>query len=288
MKNRLPSWFKQEIPGRKTAELSDMLSEAGVHTVCRQAKCPNIGFCFENKELTFMILGSACTRSCAFCNVAKATTAGLGVDEEEPLRISRLVEKLELDYVVITSVNRDDLIDAGAGMFAETIRSIRSLKRGIKIEVLIPDFQGNILSLKRVVDSEPDLIAHNLETVPRLYKDLRPQADYRLSLTILKKIKELNSSVFTKSSLMLGFGETQDEVIEAMRDLRDAGCDCLTLGQYLAPSEKHYPVKEFIAIEQFQKYKTVGDGLGFKSVSSGPKVRSSFRAQEAYDGLLCA
>lgn len=279
--NRLPSWFKQEIPDRTVLERAQRLSEFKVHTVCQEARCPNLSSCFKDLRFTFMVLGDTCTRNCRFCAVKK-TKNQLELDLEEPLRIARAVKKLGLDYVVITSVTRDDLVDAGAEIFARTIELIRKINRNIKIEVLIPDFKGRLVSLKCLLAASADVVAHNLETVSRLYRDLRPEADYALSLEVLKKIKALRPDLISKSSLMLGLGEKEAEVIEAMQDLRNSHCDFLTLGQYLAPSVAHYPVQEFISHKQFKRYEDLGLSLGFKAVLSGPKVRSSYQARELY------
>ena len=227
-----------------------------------------------------MILGKSCTRNCNFCNVEKSLNLKLEVDLDEPKRIARAVKVLELKYVVVTSVTRDDLEDGGASQFVKVIESIRSVNKAIKVEVLIPDFQGNAEALKKVVQAGPFVLAHNLETVERLYSTIRPQANYRRSLRLLKKAKELAGGLITKSSLMLGLGEREEEVVAALKDLRAYGCDVVTLGQYLAPSLKHYPVKEFILPEQFRKYSAIGLDLGFKRVLSGPKVRSSYHAEE--------
>lgn len=286
MNNRLPLWFRQEIPDETTLKKMQLLSELNVNTVCKEAKCPNLSYCFKNAKLTFMILGDACTRNCRFCGVRKSDNQPLSTDLEEPLRIARVVRELGLNYVVITSVTRDDLKDGGADVFAKTIELIRALNRNIKVEVLIPDFSGNLLGLKAVIDAGPCVVGHNIETVKRLYKELKPKSDYRVSLDILNKIKEMNPLLTTKSSLILGLGETEEEVISTMRDLRYAHCDILTLGQYLAPSLDHYPIKEFIGIEQFNRYKDIGTALGFKVVLSGPLVRSSYRAEEAYKEVV--
>jgi len=302
MRNRLPTWFKQEIPDAIVRGRMQMLSEFKVNTVCCQAKCPNLSSCFKKLRFTFMILGNICTRNCRFCGVNQSNKNALSLDENEPNRIGQIARILNLKFVLITSVTRDDLSDGGATQFAKTIESIRGIDKninpvrnnessikenkisnGIKIEVLIPDFSGNFASLKAVIDSRPSILAHNIETVKRLYKDLRPKASYERSVGILNKAKEINSSLITKSSLILGVGETEEEVIYAMEDLRSNQCDILTLGQYLAPSEKHYPVKEFISIEQFQRYRRIGLDLGFKVVLSGPKVRSSYQAEEVYE-----
>jgi len=277
---KLPVWLNQEIPNEETFRLTAMLQESGVHTVCQEAHCPNVTHCFRNKLATFMILGKACTRNCSFCAVQKTESGSLFVDSQEPRRIAEVVKTLGLNYVVITSVTRDDLDDRGAGQFARAIESIRAVNRDIKIEVLVPDFQGNVSSLMLVLEARPYVLAHNIETVKRLYGEVRPQADYGRSIRVLSKAKEINCAIITKSSLMLGMGETEEEVIGAMQDLRDHHCDYLTLGQYLAPSDKHYPVKEFIHPEQFEEYRDIGIGLGFKAVFAGPKVRSSYHAQD--------
>lgn len=285
MKNRLPVWFKQDIPDATVRGRMQLLSEFKVNTVCCQAKCPNLSFCFKNLKFTFMILGNICTRNCRFCAVAQSKKDTLSLDENEPYRISQIAKILNLKFVVITSVTRDDLTDGGATQFVKTIELIHSIDKNIKIEVLIPDFSGNIASLKTVIDAKPSILAHNIETVKRLYKTLRPKANYQASLDILNKTKEINPSLATKSSLILGLGETEEEVIYTMEDLRYNQCDILTLGQYLAPSDTHYPVKEFISIEQFQRYRRIGLRLGFRAVLSGPKVRSSYHAEEVLGEL---
>lgn len=284
--NRLPLWFRQELPDEPTLKKMQLLSELNVNTVCKEAKCPNLSYCFKNAKLTFMILGDVCTRNCRFCAVKKSDGKSLTLDLEEPLRIARVVRELGLNYVVITSVTRDDLKDGGAEIFAKTIELIHALNRNIKVEVLIPDFSGNPLGLKTVIDARPCVVGHNIETVKRSYKELKPKSDYRVSLDILNKIKEINPLLTTKSSLILGLGETEGEVISTLRDLRYARCDILTLGQYLAPSLDHYPIKEFIGIKQFNRYKDIGTALGFKAVLSGPLVRSSYRAEEAYKEVV--
>ncbi len=285
MKNRLPVWFKQDIPDATVRGRMQLFSEFKVNTVCCEARCPNLSFCFKNLKFTFMILGNTCTRNCRFCAVAQSKKDTLSLDENEPHRISQIAKILNLKFVVITSVTRDDLTDGGATQFVKTIELIHSIDKNIKIEVLIPDFSGNIASLKTVIDAKPSILAHNIETVKRLYKTLRPKANYQASLDILNKTKEINPSLATKSSLILGLGETEEEVIYTMEDLRYNQCDILTLGQYLAPSDTHYPVKEFISIEQFQRYRRIGLRLGFRAVLSGPKVRSSYHAEEVLGEL---
>jgi len=286
MKNynyRLPAWFKQEIPGDVVLSRLRKLSTLNIKTVCKEAKCPNLSHCFKNSRLTFMILGDTCTRNCRFCGVKKVAGAErLKVDSDEPKRIAAAAKELGINYAVITSVTRDDLEDGGAGQFAEAIALIREALPGIKVEALIPDFQGKESSLRRVLNASPTVVAHNMETVSRLYAELRPEADYRFSLDLLSKVKDLAPGINTKSSLILGLGETEPEVIATMEDLRYNNCDILALGQYLAPSLEHYPVKEFISIEQFQDYKRIGLGFGFKAVLSGPLVRSSYHAEEIY------
>jgi lipoyl synthase len=285
MKNRLPPWFKQTLPDATVRGRIQLLSEFKVNTVCCQAKCPNMSACFKDLKFTFMILGNICTRNCRFCGVNQSQDSIMNIDENEPNRISQITKLFNLKFAVITSVTRDDLEDGGAAQFAKTIKMIHGIDKNIKVEVLIPDFSGNIDSLRAVIEAGPAILAHNIETVSRLYKDLRPGAVYQTSLDILSKAKEINPLLITKSSLILGVGETEDEVIYTMEDLRSSGCDILTLGQYLAPSEKHYPVQEFVSIEQFQRYQQLGLRLGFKAVLSGPKVRSSYQAEEVFGGL---
>jgi len=280
--SKLPCWFKQDIPDAVTLERARLLNESRVNTVCQKARCPNLSSCFKNSKFTFMILGDICTRNCRFCAVTQTKEYVLPVDTEEPYRVSQMVKIFGLNYVVITSVTRDDLLDGGAGIFAKTIELIHNIGADIRIEVLIPDFQGKISSLNSLLDAQPDVVAHNIETVPWLYEALRPLADYQLSLGVLRSIKEIRPSTVTKSSILLGLGEKEEEVISAMEDLRQNQCDILTFGQYLAPSVNHYPVREFIEPEQFRKYREIGLRLGFKSVLAGPKVRSSYRAENVY------
>ena len=288
MINRLPAWFKQALPNQVFFKRMRLISDFKLNIVCKSARCPNITDCFRNEQVTFMILGDSCTRNCRFCAVSKSGDGNLAVDDDEPSRIARLVKELGLKFVVVTSVSRDDLLDGGAKQFARVVESIRQADENIKVEVLIPDFLGNITSLETIINSRPPVIGHNIETVERLYKDLRPAALYQLSLAVLAKIKELAPRMITKSSLMLGLGETEEEVITTMKDLRFAGCDILTLGQYLAPSDKHYPVKEFIEIAKFKKYQGLAIALGFKAALSGPKVRSSYQADKLYrEASLC-
>lgn len=280
--NRLPLWFRQELPDAKSLEIVRFISKLNINTVCIEAKCPNLNSCFKNSYLTFMLLGRICTRNCRFCAVKKSDNKDLSLDLEEPMRIAKAVRKLNLNYVVLTSVTRDDLKDTGASIFVKTIEAIRNINKNIKIEVLIPDFKGDTLNLKCVLDTLPNVVGHNIETIKMLYTKLRPMADYEISLSVLANIKKIRPELTSKSGLILGLGETQKEVIKTLQDLRKSECDILSLGQYLAPSIEHYPVKEFITPEQFQKYKEIALDLGFKAVLSGPLVRSSYQAESIF------
>lgn len=282
MKNKLPHWFKQNVPSLRVLEKIQLLSKLKINTVCQKAKCPNINNCFDNSKLTFMILGDYCTRNCGFCGVSRVKKVNPGVDKREPYRIRRIISLLGIKYAVITSVTRDDLADGGAGEFAKTVFLIKGLNRKINIEVLIPDLRGNEDSLKTIVESGPSVLGHNIETVKRLYQKLKPGSDYKLSLNLLGRVKGINEGLFTKSSIILGLGEKEKEVIETMRDLKSQSCDILTLGQYLSPGIRHFPVKEFISLDKFEKYREAGINLGFKMVLSGPLVRSSYNAEDLY------
>ncbi len=275
---RKPSWLNKKIEFGKCRQVSELLSGLKLNTVCQEALCPNISECFSQNTATFLILGDTCTRACGFCAVNKGLPGQ--IDNFEPDKIAEAVNRLGLDYVVITSVTRDDLGDGGAGVFADTISSIRKIKRCVKIELLIPDFNGNTDALKKVVDASPDVIGHNLETVPSLYSIARPQADYRRSLEVLKSIKKLASTnkIYTKSGLMLGLGEKEGEVSDVLLDLRNVDCDFLSLGQYLCPGNKNLAVEEFVHPEKFLEYKQKALEMGFLYVESGPYVRSSYRA----------
>lgn len=274
---RLPDWIRVRLDGLH--ETKQILRSHGLATVCEEARCPNIGKCFSKPTATFMILGYNCTRNCGFCNVESSLP--LPVDPNEPERVAMAVKEMGLRYVVITSVTRDDLPDGGASHFAETIRAIRRHIPNAGIEVLTPDFKGDVNALRVVLEARPDIFNHNIETVPRLYSEVRPQADYKRSLTVLKKAKEL-SEVKTKSGLMVGLGEEFDEVVAVMKDLKESGCDYLTIGQYLRPSKKNLPVKEYIRPEVFDRYRKEALKFGFKGVSSGPLVRSSMNAEEMF------
>jgi lipoic acid synthetase len=276
-----PPWLRKRLPPSEDfARVKSILDSADLHTVCEEARCPNLGECFSKGTATILILGRVCTRNCGFCAVEHGVSAP--PEEEEPERVARAVKKMGLHYVVITSVTRDDLLDGGASHFAKTIHAIRALDREIKIEVLIPDFKGDPSSLIAVLKEGPDVLNHNIETIPRLYSEVRPQADYRRSLHLLKKAKERGTQTLTKSGFMLGLGETGEEVFSLLRDLSDVGCDFLTIGQYLQPRPDRLPVVRYIPPEEFEEIKKIGEGMGFKSVASGPFVRSSFHAAQMF------
>ena len=272
---RKPEWLRKKVNQGDQAGMRHLLGELRLNTVCQQALCPNISECFSCGQATFLILGTNCTRQCSFCNVEK--TIPLPVDRDEPQRIAEAVSRLKLSHVVITSPTRDDLPDGGAGLYAATVAAIRDSSPGTRIELLVPDFMGDGDSLKAVLDSRPDILAHNVETVPRLYH-VRSGADYQRSLDLLRLSDQLASSVPTKSGIMLGMGEREDEIVQVMKDLRRAGCVYLSIGQYLAPSREHYPVQEYIHPEAFQRLGRMARDLGFTHVESGPYVRSSYHA----------
>lgn len=276
--SNLPSFLIKRVPKYKNKlKIRQLLDDPSLYTVCESASCPNLGECFSKKVLTFMILGNVCTRDCFFCGVEKGLPNQPNPNETE--NIAKAVEKLNLEYVVVTSVNRDDLPDYGASQFVKVIKRLYPLP----VEVLIPDLKGDWNQLKKIVDAAPFCVNHNIETVPRLYNSVRPQANYALSLELVGKVKELNPDVYTKSGIMVGLGESDDEVIEALHDLKSANCDIVTIGQYLPPSKKHLEVKRFVEPETFARYKEIGENsLGFLSVSSGPFVRSSYKAGNAF------
>lgn len=278
---RLPEWIKVKSC-KELHDTKSVLRSYGLSTVCEEARCPNIRGCFSKPTATFMILGSACTRNCGFCSVESALPKPL--DNDEPEKVAFAAKKLGLRYVVITSVTRDDLIDGGAEHFAKTVKAVRQNLPDAKIEVLTPDFKGNHDALRVVIDSCPDVYNHNIETVPRLYPYVRAQANYSLSLNILKTAKTFAPHITTKSGLMLGLGETFNEVISALNDLRSVGCDSVTIGQYLRPSRKNLPVREYVKPEMFSVYKEIALSKGFKYVASSPLVRSSMNAEEIYSG----
>lgn len=275
-----PGWLKIRPPsGTKFTGLKNIIEDFKLNTVCTSAMCPNLGECWTRGTATFMILGSVCTRNCRFCAVKKGKE-GETPDVSEPIRVAQAVEKMCLKYVVLTSVDRDDLRDGGAGHFADCIKAIKNRDNNIEVEVLIPDFQGNKVCLSKITDAHPDVLGHNIETVEELQVKVRDRrAGYKLSLEVLEKVKKMSSSIHTKSSLMLGLGETEDMVKRTMDDLRSAGVSTLTLGQYLRPTRMQLEVKEYISPEKFALYKKRASEKGFISIMSGPLVRSSYMAQ---------
>jgi len=280
---RKPEWLKSKKLGANKAQtVIHYLREYNLHTVCESAKCPNQGECFERGTATFMILGDVCTRNCTFCAVEKDKKNLLPPDPKEPEAIANLAKKLNLKHIVITTVTRDDLSDGGASQFVETLKKIKEIcDKDVSTEVLISDLQGDAEQLQKIIAAAPDILNHNVETVPRLYPKVRPMADYQRSLNVLATAKKLNQNLITKSGLMLGLGEKKNEVLSLMEDLRKAGVDILTIGQYMQPSLKHYPVKEYVHPDIFKYYRLIGEKMGFKIVESAPLVRSSYHAERA-------
>ena len=280
---RKPEWLKSKKLGANKAQtVIHYLREYNLHTVCESAKCPNQGECFERGTATFMILGDVCTRNCTFCAVEKDKKNLLPPDPKEPEAIANLAKKLNLKHIVITTVTRDDLSDGGASQFVETLKKIKEIcDKDVSTEVLISDLQGDAEQLQKIIAAAPDILNHNVETVPRLYPKVRPMADYQRSLNVLATAKKLNQNLITKSGLMLGLGEKKNEVLSLMEDLRKAGVDILTIGQYMQPSLKHYPVKEYVHPDVFKYYRLIGEKMGFKIVESAPLVRSSYHAERA-------
>ncbi|PIQ88314.1 MAG: lipoyl synthase [Candidatus Omnitrophica bacterium CG11_big_fil_rev_8_21_14_0_20_42_13] len=281
----LPVQFFQQIPDSILLEKRKTLfSKYNINTVCSSARCPNLSRCLKDNTATFLILGDICTRKCLFCAVDKGAPDEL--DDNEALNIALAIESMGLAYAVITSVTRDDLLDYGCSQFIKVLRSIRSLGKDTKIELLIPDFSGSFDALHKIVYEKPDCLAHNLEMVKRLYPELRRDSSfYDRSLAVLRSIKALDPAMPVKSGIMLGLGEKKDEVIKVLRDLKSVDCDIITLGQYLSPSKRHFPVKRFLDREEFIEYRNIALDLGFKAVLSGPLVRSSYKAEETYRRL---
>lgn len=281
---RFPPWIRTRLG--LTESLGKIHSETygkGLHTVCKEALCPNQGECARRGTATFMILGDRCTRNCSFCAVGHGRPAA--IQEDEPLLVAKSVKSLGLEHAVVTSVTRDDLSDGGASVFAETVRAIRNVSPSCTVEVLIPDFQGCPLALARVIDSAPDVINHNLETVSRLYAHLRHGASYERSLTLLQRVTDRGPGIVTKSGIMVGLGETRDELQSLFADLGRAGCQVLTIGQYLQPTPSHHPVSEFVTPEQFEELRDIALAAGVKKVAAGPLVRSSYKAGEVLQEL---
>ncbi len=279
---RKPEWLQKKISPAAHAEMERLLGDLRLHTVCQEAICPNITECFRAKQATFLILGRICTRLCSFCNVTKQ--APLPLDQAEPARVAAAVRRLNLAHVVITSPTRDDLPDGGAELYARTVAEIRSLAPTTRIELLIPDFQGEGRSIEAVVQAAPDILGHNVETVPRLYQ-IRLGADYQRSLAVLRMASELAPALPTKSGIMVGLGEEEGEVLAVLADLRRVGCRYVSIGQFLAPSRNHYPVREYLAPDRFEHYRQQALAMGFAHVESGPYVRSSYHAGDYGESL---
>ncbi|MDY6854864.1 MAG: lipoyl synthase [Thermodesulfobacteriota bacterium] len=282
---RFPNWLKKDIPrGNALFNVRKILSSLELNTVCENAKCPNKGECFSKGTATFMIMGNICTRNCRFCAVKNRIPEHLDLDE--PDRVAKAAKLMGLTYVVITSVTRDDLPDGGSRHFSNTLRAIRATLPEAMIEILAPDFKGNYDAIYKVVKSQPTVFNHNLETVPRLYPLIRPDADYYRSLKILQYAKGIKNGIFTKSGLMLGFGEKKEEVIDCMKDLKYIGCDILTIGQYISPSDQHFPVHRFLHPDEFKEFESIGKDIGFTGIASGPFIRSSYHAGTLFKRLF--
>ena len=280
-KPRLPEWLKVRAPGSpRYIELKQVMRSQSLHTVCEEAHCPNIGECWQLGTATFMILGDICTRACRYCAVN--TGKPVGIDLGEPARLADTVKSMNLSYCVITSVNRDDLADGGAFIFASCIKKIRERAPGCKVEVLIPDFDGSWTALQKVVDTKPEVLNHNIESSKRVFPKVRPRGDYQLSLDLLAKAKEMDPAIVTKSGIIVGMGEEKEEILETMSDLRGVDCDLLTIGQYLRPSAKHLPIDRFYHPDEFAELGKAGEAMGFKHVASGPLVRSSYHADQQH------
>ena len=281
---RRPEWIRVRAPSGETYErVQNLMRSKSLHTVCEEAMCPNLGDCWGRGTATFLMMGDICTRTCGFCDIKRGMPNTL--DWMEPERIAQAVKSMNLRHTVITSVNRDDRKDGGAPIFAMVIRRIRQLQPGCSIEVLIPDFKGSLETLQIVMDARPEILNHNVETVPRLFKKIQPQDSYTWTRTILSNAKKMDPEVLTKSGIMLGLGEEFEEVKEVMRDLREWGVDILTIGQYLQPSRKHLPIERYYTLEEFAELKEFGLGIGFQWVESGPLVRSSYHADEQVRAL---
>ena len=274
---RKPDWLKVRLPtSNGYRRLKKLMHEKNLHTVCEEAMCPNIGECWHRGTATFLLMGDICTRSCGFCHIKTGRPSAL--DEDEPRRVAESVVAMNLNHCVLTSVNRDELPNGGAHIFANTIREIRKRLSNCTIEVLIPDFKGNRAALKEVMDARPEILNHNTETVPRLYRTVRPQANYQQTLELLANAKTMDPGAITKSGVMVGLGETKEEVLAVMRDLREQQVDILTIGQYLRPSLFHLPIYRYVHPDEFQEFHNVGMEMGFRWVESGPLVRSSYHA----------
>ena len=279
-----PAWLRKRLPiGLNVQKMESDLTQHGLHSICQEACCPNLGECFNKGEAAFLVMGDVCTRNCRFCAVASGIPKP--IDPLEPLNLAKQIRGMELNFVVVTSVTRDDLPDGGAYHFAEVVLAIQKICPGVGVEVLVPDFQGSTDALTTVITSRPNVLNHNVETVPRLYSGVRPQARYTRSVELLRQAKKIDSTIVTKSGLMAGLGETRDEVLHVMDDLRDADCDLLTIGQYLQPSKDHHPVIVYVLPDVFHEYEFEALERGFKGVVASPFVRSSYRAGELYRSI---
>jgi len=277
---RHPDWLKVKIGGgEKFVKIKSLLRNAKLHTICEEAKCPNIAECFGCGTAVFLVLGDTCTRNCRYCNVKHGKP--LPLNQDEPRDVAESVKKLGLKYTVITSVTRDDLVDGGAGVFHETVKEIKKLNKNCKVEVLVPDFKGSKRALKKVIDTQPDVINHNIEVVEDLFPEIRPEGNYGTSLDVLKNIKMIDKDMKTKSGFMVGLGENKEQILKTMQDLREADVDFLTIGQYLQPTRQHAEIKKYYTPEEFNEFKKIALNLGFKYVESGPLVRSSYHAEKA-------
>jgi len=277
---RHPDWLKISIPGgQEFKKIKQQLRSSHLHTICEEAKCPNLSECFQKGTATFLILGDTCTRNCRYCNVKNGIPDTLNPDEVRD--VSESVQKLDLSHVVITSVTRDDLKDGGASIFADAINAIKIKKSTCSIEVLIPDFQGNQQSLQTVLSAKPDVLNHNIEVVKELFPSVRPEGDYKLSIDVLKQSKRYNSELITKSGFMVGLGENKDQIYQLLQDLKQVDVDILTIGQYLQPTKKHVPIKKYYTPQEFNELSIIAKNMGFSHIESGPLVRSSYNAEYA-------
>jgi len=277
---RHPDWLKVKMGGGENySKIKSMLRQAKLHTICEEAKCPNMAECFGNGTAVFLIMGDTCSRNCKYCNVKHGKP--LPINPNEPKDVAESVKELGLSYAVVTSVTRDDLEDGGASIFSEVVKEIKHATRSCNIEVLIPDFKGDEVALKKVIDAEPDVINHNIEVSEELFPTIRPEGNYKTSLNVLKTIKKINKKMKTKSGFMVGLGEDKEQIIQTMQDLRNVDVDFLTIGQYLQPTRQHIEIKKYYTPEEFNEFKEIAMNLGFKHVESGPLVRSSYRAEKA-------
>ena len=278
-----PDWLRVKAPQwERVGNVKEILRDLSLNTVCEEASCPNIGECFSNGTATFLIMGPACTRACPYCDI-DFEKKPQPLDPSEPLRLAEAVRRMRLNHVVITSVNRDDLSDGGASQFVRCIQEIRAVSPNTTIEVLIPDLCGNWSALEQILSASPDVLNHNTETIARLYRRVRPQGDYARSLNLLQRTRQINSQVYTKSGIMVGLGETDEEVRQVIRDLRAVECDILTIGQYLQPTQKHLGVQSFVTPEQFEAWRDYGEAIGLLQVVSSPLTRSSYHAEQVQD-----